>query len=51
MAGCLIAAIDAVRTAADYAKTKRVGIAFDAGNVQALASTIYIQHERKGGGR
>jgi hypothetical protein len=48
MAGCLIAAIDAVRSATDYAQTQHVTLRFDAANVQALASTMFIQHARSG---
>lgn len=48
MAGCLIAAIDAISSASDYAQTKHFSLRFDAANVQALASTMFIQHARSG---
>lgn len=46
MTGCLIAAIDALRTAQQYAEAKGLSFQFNEDEVVRTASTLYIQHCR-----
>lgn len=50
LAGCLIAAIDATVTAAAYADKKGVSFAPTAETIQDLASTLFINLSKMGGG-
>lgn len=47
MASALVAAVDAIAIAQEYAKSKDMAITFNAEDVRAIAATLYIQHGKE----
>ena len=48
LAGALCAAIDAATYAAEYARSKGLALSWDAGDIRALAATLYIDSRKEG---